>query len=107
MLYGPLFQCVRMGGGYLPLIMYRDTIGSNKYFRSHSAFQLRGGGGGSDLLPNKGYQSSDKNIFLLISPIFPSFLLISPHTLHLSEDFKNIKWNRFLCSFRVEQILIA
>ena len=26
-----IFQCARMGGGYSPLLVYRDPIGSNKW----------------------------------------------------------------------------
>ena len=87
MLYGQRFQCARMGGGYSPLMMYRDPIGSNNaYFRSHSALQFRGGGW-SD--PSKGYLSIEKksfSSFLLISPHFSSFLLIPFIYLKISKE---------------------
>ena len=83
MLYGPRFQCARMGGGYSPLMMNREPIGSNNaYFRSPSALQFRGRGDGQT--PVKVIHQQRNNI----SPHFSSFLLISLHNLHLSEDIK-------------------
>ena len=76
MLYGLRFRCARMGGGYSPLMMYRDPMGSNNaYFRSHSALQFRGQGDG---------QTSGKVLYEWrknISPHFPHFSSFLPISL--------------------------